>query len=559
MAKYCIKKLNMNIIDNVCNSFIYIVYLEKVLFVYIYIYIYMSVNYKLLNDTLTKTRIEPDDLQYLYDFWNSLDESTQKELEVGLLDGNKPTNIKKAAQGLYANIETNKAPQKAFAMRVLLPLMKKKQDMILPVMGRARVGVDDDSYPDMSPEFAEHSRDVLETTFKLIERIDTAVQYNFLRKNAELIGDVVVNIVNLMLLIFCSFLALSRLLSREDIRRSPDIREKIGLLNKAIMQYYTNILSLFASLTGFHNFARKTGAKPLTWSESMLLVSVFMGVYGVLSFFDPNGYIINVVMFPISFPIYCTEQALSLSGINFVNMFWSRVFLITDKLSEKAQELISDKIEYIYSLIENRVMQSVKAKLISWLTKEGSQIIVEQVKVAVEGAAKDAIAEAVPQITGAVSVAAKDAIAEAVPQITDALAGVVSDAVPQITDAIQSELVIFQSQIEQLLLESSTSCPVISPELLSRLETLGIQNDPTIFDSFSQSLNWWGTAVRDQTIKTAAQLFIEYKGRPFLAIRGGRKSRKNRKMYKNKTRKNKGKKTHKRYRKAKRVRKSKKY
>jgi hypothetical protein len=540
----------------------------------------MSVNYKLLNDTLTKTRIEPADLQNLYNFWNSLDESTQKELEKDIKEpGKKPTVIKETnstgnSTGIYENIETSEASQQAFAIRVLLPLMKLKKDMILPVMGRARVGVDDDSYPDMSPEFAEHSRDVLETTFKLIERIDTAVQYNFLRKNAELIGDVVVNIVNLMLLIFCSFLALSRLLSREDIRDSRSIREKIGLLNKAIMQYYTNILSLFASLTGFHNFARKTGAKPLTWSESMLLVSVFMGVYGVLSFFDPNGYIINVVMFPISFPIYCTEQALSLSGINFVNMFWSRVFLITDKLSEKAQELISHKIEYIYSLIENRVLESVKAKLISWLTKEGSQIIVEQVKVAVEGAAKDAIAEAVPQITDAVSVAAKDAIAEAVPQITDALAGVVSDAVPQITgavsdavsgavpqitDAIQSELVIFQSQIEQLLLESSTSCPVISPELLSRLETLGIQNDPTIFDSFSQSLNWWGTAVRDQTIKTAAQLFIEYKGRPFLAIRGGRKSRKNRKMYKNKTRKNKGKKTHKRYRKAKRVRKSKKY
>jgi hypothetical protein len=493
------------------------------------------------------------ELQNLYNAWNSLDPEHDKiELEKHIPEEyEKPTKVLLSpVSTLYKEIETKQDQQKNFAFNYLIKLMKLTEfqpgflktirQKVEPVVAAEEVGAL------ISLTSVYEIRDaggllIEETTGLLRIPLDIQPDSNFLKINAEIITKFIILIINYMLLIFCCMLTLSRLLSREDVQSSPEVKQKIFLLKKALMQYYTNFFRLIASVLGFPNFVR--GAKKLSWSETSVIIAIFIGIRIVLSYIDPNNYVMNVVMFPISFPIYCTDLALSKVGINLTNMFWSRIDLIMDKIQSVGDEIIGKALHLMLSWVKDNVIGNLKDDIIKWFSTDGAQRVQDAVQGAVQDAVQDAVQGAVPQIQDAVQNAVQSEFQVAIPRMQGA-----------IQEVAQSNLLDLQALIEQ----SSASCPLLTQhqaDMLSR-----ISDDPTTLEQFTKSLSWWSGVVQENAIKVIVRGFLEVRGNPRIGYHAGRKTRKYRKNYKNKTKIYRKKQTHKLYRrKGKKGKKTKKY
>jgi hypothetical protein len=504
-----------------------------------------------INSAETKSELNqryPDDkLLNLYNAWNSLEEHDKKQLEVDKYSpiSEAPTRVLLSPNSTtYRDISTNPNTQIIFAQDHLVKLMRftPYQESVVRTMKLRAVAdqsVDDQAVADQAvvPLIRSPSvNEIIDVGDLLIEEANDLLPLhiqrdtNFLKINAEIITKFIILIINFMLLIFCCMLTLSRLLSREDVESSPDVKQKIFLLKKALMQYYTNFFRLIASVFGFSNFV--SGAKKLSWPETSVIIAIFIGIHIVLSYIDPNNYVMSAVMFPISFPIYCADFALSKglskAGIYLTNMFWSRIDLIMGKIQIVGDKIIGKATHLMLSWVKDNVISVLKSDIIKWLSTDGAQ----QVQDAVQGAVQGEFQVALPQIQHAVQ---------------DAVQGEFQVALPQIQGAIQEVSQSYLLELQLLIEQSSASCQLLTQhqaDMLSR-----ISDDPTTLEQFTKSLSWWGNLVQENAIKALIQGILAVRGNPQIGYRGGRKTRKYRKNYKNKTKIYRKKQTHKRYRK----------
>jgi hypothetical protein len=497
---------------------------------------------KTLSKINTASRIElknrknfiQDELQNLYNAWNSLEEHDKQQLEKNIRpESEKPTKILLSLNSTrYKEIQTNQDQQKNFAFDYLMKLTKLQEsflntiiEKVEPVVTAEEVDTLIISPPSVSDVIGVGDEIIQQTNDLLRIQLDIQPDSSFLKKNAEMIAGIIINMVNLMLLIFCCMLTLSRLLSREDLQSSPDVKDKIFLLKKALMQYYTNFFRLIASVLGLPNFVR--GAKKLSWSETSVIISIFIGIRIVLSYIDPNNYVMNVVMSPISFPIYCTDLVLSKAGISLSNMFWSRIDLIMGKIQSVGDKIVVKTLHLMLSWVKNNIISDLKSELIQWLSTDGTQLVQGVVKDAIQGEFQVAL----PQIQHAVQ---------------DAVQGEFQVALPQIQGAIQEVAQSNLLELRALIEQSSASCQLLTQQQLDMLSR--ISDDPTTLEQFTKSLSWWGNVVQENAIKVIVRGFLEVRGNPRIGYHAGRKSRKYRKNYKNKTKIYRKKQTHKRYR-----------
>jgi hypothetical protein len=535
------------------------------------------------------------ELQSLYNAWNMLDEGDKLALEQNIKPATQsPTSVllqnltpqnNNIQETLYNNIQEDKTEQILFAFNELVKLFKMVnatkpiylqyfstpiEQKIGKIENPRKVANAEQSVATQVGELMRSSvdrfiiigNDFITQAKQLRGPLDIQPDTNFLKLNAVLISETIILIINFMLLIFCCLLQLSTLLSREDIQSSPDYRDKISLLGKALMQYYTNFLTLIASLIGVPNISKPwlPNTRELTWFETCVIIVVFICIRIVLHNIDPNDIIIQVVMFPILGPVYCADVGLKISGYNpnSVSMFLSRVVWLDNVIISIPETIKNASYEAALHWVKNKTMYKIKDIIIEWLRTDGTRIISENMQKAVEGAVQDVV----PQITGAVTDVVTDVVRsefqDAAPQITGAVTDVVRSefqrAIPQITAAAQTNLLEFR----EILSHGLDSCQVITQqqaEILAR-----ISDDPTTLEQFSRSLSWWGNLVQENAIKALIQGALAVRGNPQIGYRGGRKTRKYRKNYKNKTKIYRKKQTHKRYRKkTKKGKKSKKY
>jgi hypothetical protein len=482
-----------------------------------------------------KEMFSKSELNNLYNAWNILDEGYKKELEKSIRpETEAPTQVLLSRNStLYKDIKENPETQQKFAFDKLVYLIKLNsslKDSIITAIIKNKV--------------LKETNELLEVS--LTNTSLTNTDSNFLKTNANYFVRIIVNIVNLMLLIFCSLFALSRLLSRKDIRDSPDIRAKIVLIKKAIMQYYTNLINLMINVIGVFTGAKKA-----------LFIVIFIGIYLVLSYIDPNNYVINAVMFPISFPVYCITTASSSVGIDLNNIFWSHINVIMDVISHQ-RALLIDKIHHIFfSFLKDNIISLFKDELIEWFKTEGVQNIAEQIQHSIpqiENAVQSAVQGSIPQIQDAV----QHQFQVSIPQIQDAVQHQFQVSIPQIQDAVQHASQTNLLELQEIISRSLSSCQIITAQHATMLSE--ISNDPTILEQFTKSLSGWGNLLQDSVIKAGVRAFIEYKGNTRSIGYGGRKSRKNRKVYKKKTKKHIKKKSNKRIKRVKKInKKSKKY
>jgi hypothetical protein len=544
----------------------------------------------------------PDDkLLNLYNAWNSLEEHDKKQLEVDKYSpiSEAPTRVLLSPNSTtYRDISTNPNTQIRFAQDHLVKLMKftPYQESVVRTMKLRAVAdadqdeevaheevahqdeeVDDQAVAEIIPamQASKAIDEILETGEVFIQEARVQLQEsrsivrsndaNFLKLNAVFISETIMLIINFMLLIFCCLLQLSQLLSREDIQSSPDVKRKISLLGKALMQYYTNFFTLIATLIGLPIISEiasgmglpslenkvKTwvpNAKKITWFQTCVIIFLFICIRIVLHNKDPNDIIIQVVMFPILGALYCADVGLKISG--YKSMFLSRVVWLDNVIKAIPETIKNVSYEAALHYIKNKALSSISSILTQWLQTEGRTIMAEELR---------RVGQEVGQEVGqrVVEGVSERVVLQIAPALEDAVAHQFQVAIPQITAAAQTNLLEFR----EILSHGLDSCQVITQqqaEILAR-----ISDDPTTLEQFSRSLSWWGNLVQENAIKALIQGALAVRGNPQIGYRGGRKTRKyrkNYKNYKNKTKIHRKKQTHKRYRKkAKKGKKSKKY
>jgi hypothetical protein len=530
-----------------------------------------------------------EDLQNLYNAWISLNEEDKEILEDNVAPSARPSYfLSKSSSTLYHDIMVNLNTQKKFAKDVLINMIIS----INPIYMGSIVSALRAKFPDeeVAHEEVAHEEvaeiipamqaskaidEILETGEVFIQEARVQLQEsrsivrsndaNFLKLNAVLISETIMLIINFMLLIFCCLLQLSQLLSREDIQSSPDVKRKISLLGKALMQYYTNFFTLIATLIGLPIISEiasgmglpslenkvKTwvpNAKKITWFQTCVIIVLFICIRIVLHNKDPNDIIIKVVMFPILGVLYCADVGLKISG--YKSMFLSRVVWLDNVIKAIPETIKNVSYEAALHYIKNKAISSISSILTQWLQTEGRTIMAEELR---------RVGQEVGQEVGqrVVEGVSERVVLQIAPALEDAVAHQFQVAIPQITAATQTKLIEFREMLSNAL----DSCPVITQqhaEILAR-----ISDDPTILEQFSRSLSWWVNVAQENVIKGLIQGILAVKGQPRIGYRGGRKTRKyrkNYKNYKNKTKIHRKKQTHKRYRKkTKKGKKSKKY